>query len=128
MEVLVVMAILVVLASMATFSILSVRRNALINTAQITCTTIRDQVKAYYIKVGYMPTSIDDLVQNNTGTDNWGGPYFENGQAPIDPWGNRFELQSQSDPTTGQEQVQVVSFGPDGVQGSGDDIILTTSL
>jgi general secretion pathway protein G len=104
------------------------RPGSRVNTAKLTCSIIRDQVRAYYRDVGKMPAKIDDLVRNNTRADKWNGPYFENGEVPVDPWGNPFEIVTLFDNAGQPEQVKVISFGPDGLPDSDDEIVLHTSL
>ena len=48
----------------------------------------------------------------------WGGPYFEDGKLPMDPWGNEYSFNYNAN----LDQLQITSNGPDGAKGTGDDI------
>ncbi|MEM1424081.1 MAG: type II secretion system protein GspG [Planctomycetota bacterium] len=52
--------------------------------------------------------------------DEYGGPYVENEDALIDPWGNEFVLLIPSE--NGNSDFDIVSYGRDGVPGGeGED-------
>lgn len=40
----------------------------------------------YYLEVGSFPTSLDDLLQQTSGTSNWKGPYLD--EKPECPFGS----------------------------------------
>lgn len=49
---------------------------------------------------------------------NWKGPYIK--KKPVDPWGNKY---SYMNPPVHNEDYDLYSFGPDGAESGGDDII-----
>lgn len=58
------------------------------------------------------------------GLKNWKGPYItrSSGRDPlIDPWGNRYHYQDTTRPG-GQPSFSISSFGPDGIEGTADDL------
>lgn len=131
LEVLLVLAILVILGSLVTYYFVGMQDQGFSQAAKTQIEMLEDNVTAYKLKVGTYPTTLNDLVQMPSGLtpQKWGGPYLEAGEGiPLDPWGNQYQytLQSgnQSVSTTGVNVAQfvIVSFGPDGQQGTQDDI------
>jgi general secretion pathway protein G len=113
MEVLVVVAILVILASIATFSVLRYLDDAKIDRARMDMRTIHTQVKAYHIRSSQWPTSLMSLVQPEDG----GRPFLEGGaQALMDPWGNQYQYTMRANPTSGEEEPVIFTTGPQGQQ------------
>jgi general secretion pathway protein G len=51
----------------------------------------------------------------------WAGPYFE-GKIPMDPWNNPYQYASPSKHSNDPDSYDVWSMGPDGINGTGDDI------
>ena len=49
----------------------------------------------------------------------WKGPYL-NDPVPLDPWGNPYQYEYSQ----GDEHPRIYSFGPDGLKGTEDEIIL----
>lgn len=50
----------------------------------------------------------------------WDGPYLDEEQVPLDPWGN--EYQYEFDPASGDSKPRIFSAGPDGEENTADDI------
>lgn len=67
---------------------------------------------------GRFPATLDELVHNPGNIPNWKGPYLKK-DVPNDPWGNPYYYKS---PGTKNPDYDLESFGPDGVEGGGDDI------
>jgi general secretion pathway protein G len=69
--------------------------------------------------VGRFPGTLDDLTQQPAGLNRiqWGGPYLEQA-APNDPWGNPYLYVADEQ----HDRVLIKSFGPDGMDGTADDI------
>jgi hypothetical protein len=93
---------------------------------------VKDGVQRYKQDVGEFPKTIDDLLASDA--EGWKGPYVGTGtpvtadtpsysQAELvtDPWGSRYQLDVDSDPS------RLVSFGPDKTEGTEDDIVVTVS-
>lgn len=49
---------------------------------------------------------------------NWKGPYLKKG--PVDPWGRRYAYKY---PGGHGADYDLYSYGPDGVEGGGDDVV-----
>lgn len=50
---------------------------------------------------------------------NWNGPYLR-GSIPVDPWRHRYVYRCPSQ--RGNADYDLLSFGPDGAEGGGDDV------
>jgi Bacterial type II secretion system protein G. len=55
-----------------------------------------------------------DELTNKT---KWQGPYIDHQELPVDPWNNAFQYKALSD-----TEFHIWSNGPDGIDGSKDDI------
>ena len=76
------------------------------------------QCPLFELHVGRMPTSLDELVNppaNPAEAEKWAGPYVE--KIPLDPWDNAYQFESD-----GVNKPRIWSFGPDGQNGTQDDI------
>ena len=70
---------------------------------------------------GRYPTAEEGLAALRTqpqGVENWHGPYLK--QSPLDPWKHpyRYVIPGVHNP----QDYDLFSLGPDGVEGTGDDI------
>jgi general secretion pathway protein G len=134
LEVMIVVAILVALATVGVVGITGALRS---NNKKIAAQLVNDTeraVKMYQMSMGSVPETDEGLEALVTAPDDeeeaedWtegGGPYLENGEIPEDPWGNplAYAKQDVEEGQAGQGFV-VYSFGPNGVddEGSEDDI------
>jgi general secretion pathway protein G len=81
-------------------------------------------LKLYKLDNGRYPTTSQGLKallsqpSSSPVAQNWNGPYLEN--EPLDPW--KAEYAYKSPGTHNANSYDLYSFGPDGVEGSGDDI------
>lgn len=93
--------------------------NGLKKRAYLQMKTLSQASKMYKLNVGRFPDAIEDLSRNPTGLTRtmWGGPYLER---PLsnDPWGRPFIYLTDEK----NDRVDIKSVGPDGVDGSSDDI------
>ena len=122
MEVLLVLAILVILGSLAIVSITRIQGGAEIRAARSQVSLIESAMRYYRLDVGSYPSSQDGINALYTVPTNianpakWNGPYLEK-QLPPDPWGNPYLYANE-----GADQFRIWSVGPDGQDGSADDI------
>lgn len=140
-EMLVVLAILVLLMSMVGPKILGSRQKADINSAKTQIGMLQDSLQTYNIDMRTYPATEQGLValvespsesndtkgakggaSSNAGSK-WDGPYVAKSSIPKDPWGN--DYQYEFPPTHGKDKTipNLWSFGPDGEDGSEDDIV-----
>jgi general secretion pathway protein G len=119
-ELLVVMVILGMLASLVLPNFFGQAEKAREKTALVQISTLSAALDAFALDVGRYPTSaegLDALVDAPAGVEQWDGPYLKK-HVPKDPWGNPYEYkapQSSSD-------YAIISSGADGRAGSEDDI------
>jgi type II secretion system protein G len=85
---------------------------ARLKTAQANIISIANAVKMYRVKNGKLPETLAVLAQK----DDKGRSELE--ELPADPWGNQYILRVGERPT----EWEVVSMGPDGSEGTADDI------
>ncbi len=119
MEILLVAAILVILASMATIAILNIGESA---TQRIALSEIKNFQNAcilYKVNNQSFPARLEDLFNPPQGMSKqqWGGPYLENGDI-FDPWNNKYTYAADEE----NNRVIINSPGPDRKVGTDDDV------
>lgn len=132
MEVLLVLVILVVLMGFAVPSLLGSKKKADIDSAKTQIGLFRTSLEKYALDLGSFPTSeqgLDALIEKpsdleETQAANWSGPYISTGakEAPKDPWGNKYSYEFPSTHDN-PDYPDIWSAGPDGKEGSEDDIV-----
>ncbi len=83
--------------------------------------TARTGLASYRMDTGNYPSAgegLQALVQKPSANEDWRGPYLDD--IPKDPWGNPYQYQFPG--TRSNKGYDVWSFGPDGVDGTSDDI------
>lgn len=120
LELLLVMAILVILASLSTVAVLSMQSNAQSKAAFTQISTLKTQCINFKLSTLSFPKKLDDLVRLPQGMTqaNWGGPYLQDKNIPKDPWQNPYKY-SAKDAT---DEVFITSAGKDGQHGTSDDV------
>jgi general secretion pathway protein G len=81
---------------------------------------IKAALDHYEIDNGTYPKSLNDLIQQPSDAKHWAGPYFDPPQLPVDPWGNAYLYYYPS--KRNQPTYDLLSAGPDGKEGTDDDI------
>jgi len=120
MEVLLVLVILVILGSMAGIFIRGAQRQARADAARSQIGVFEQAVKMYELNVMSYPATgqgLSSLIQAPGDIAGWSGPYLDRGNVPPDPWGNPYQY-GLLDP----DNFRIWSFGPDGVDGTADDV------
>ena len=81
---------------------------------------IKTALDSFEVDNGYYPKSLQDLIQQPSNAKNWRGPYLDPATLPIDPWGNPYVyyFPGKHNPTG----YDLLSVGPDGKEGTEDDI------
>lgn len=116
-EIMVVVVIIGLLATMVGPSVFNALFRSNIQVAKSDISSIAEAVRMYRLdNSGRLPESLEELV-----TPNEQGTVYLRDQVevPKDPWENEYVL--EPDPDRPQEFI-VRSFGPDGEQGTEDDI------
>jgi general secretion pathway protein G len=125
MEILLVLAILVVLASMVGVGYVKIQQGALKSAAQTQVGLLEDAAKLYALHIGSPPNTLDDLLVVPPDLANpakWSGPYLEKRELPLDPWNQPYQYEI-IDPA--EATFRIWSNGPDQQPGSSDDITTT---
>lgn len=115
-ELLVVLAIIGLLAAIATPRVLQYLDNARLTATKTQMRAIESALELYYIDVGAYPNGDDGLGQLRRNTDNsagWNGPYLRGDTALSDGWGRPFAYTAPSDGAA----PQLISKGRDGEDG-----------
>lgn len=119
MELLLVMAILVIMASMVTYAFLNIQQNAQSDAALSQISTLENACVSYKLQVGRFPSKLEDLYTQPSGLTKrqWRGPYLQE-PVPADPWGNPYSYGVDE----ANNRVFISSAGPDGQKGTADDV------
>ena len=83
---------------------------------------VKSALDQYKVDVGNYPKSLQDLVQQPSGTTSWHGPYLD--RLPVDPWGNPYVYDYPGRHNPGG--YDLLSAGPDGLVGTKDDVVAWT--
>jgi general secretion pathway protein G len=110
-EIMVVIVILGLLATLVVPNVLGMSEEAKKEKARTDVHNIADAVKMYKIRNNKTPNSIDELTQ----PDSKGKAFLEN--VPKDPWDHEYVIHDLE-----RGDFEVISFGPDGNEGTEDDI------
>jgi general secretion pathway protein G len=129
-EMLVVLGILVFLASMVLPRMLGAQKKADIQGAQTQIGILKTALTHYSVDCKNYPTSdqgLQALLTAPDGVDAWKGPYLDSDALPKDPWNH--DYQYAYPPTHGStgDRPDIWSFGPDGQDGTDDDITSWTT-
>lgn len=114
-EILVIVAILALLASLVGPQVMGVLGGQKSRTALVQISEIEKALDVFKLEVGRYPTSsegLQALVTRPGGVAIWNGPYLRGG-VPSDPWGKPY-VYSNPGPNGG---VQIMSYGGDGAPG-----------
>ncbi len=125
MEVLLVLAILVILGSLAAVSFRGVMGDADVKAAKSQIGLFKTPVDYYQQTFKQWPSSLQALVSPPPEVDqvkwqNTIAPMYQSGTIPKDPWGNDYQLAAPG--THNPNGVDIWSNGPDGVAGTADDV------
>ena len=109
LEVMVVIAIILTLMGVLAFGVMSVFGDSQVQTTILTMGKVDERVQIYMLRKKKPPSTGDGLAA-----------VYGNEGVPTDAWGN--EIQYVQGGGKGRK-FDLVSFGPDGVEGGGDDIV-----
>ena len=121
-EVLLVLVILVILASFAVVQFTGVRKTANVQAAQTQVGLIDTAIQTYEASVNSYPSNLQALLAQPSDLPDpskWSGPYL-NHAIPPDPWGRPYKYAVPG--SHNRDSYDVWSSGPDGVDGTPDDI------
>jgi general secretion pathway protein G len=122
MEVLLVLAILVILGSLAVGVFTGTQRSANINAAKGQVGLIDSALERYRFDIGEFPadlTALRSMPPEVVDPNKWSGPYL-NKEVGLDPWDNPYQYNPSGGRNT--DKPDLWSFGPDEQDGTDDDI------
>jgi general secretion pathway protein G len=119
MELLVVLAILGLLAAIATPMVLHYLDSAKLSTAKTEISNLEASLDLYKYDVGTYPSTeqgLEALISAPQGVDNWNGPYVKKTTKLRDPWGNSYKYKYPGD----HGDYDIYSYGPHPDQAKND--------
>lgn len=123
MEVLLVLAILVILASVSILGVTSYMTRANNQTASLKISALKTAIDAFFLGEGRHPQSLDQLLEISGKTRS---RYIESPDALRDPWQQQILYQPPQQAGSLAE-YRLWSLGADGQDGTDDDISNMTS-
>lgn len=124
-ELLVVLIILGLVASIAGPNVMKYLGSSKAKTAKLQLKEIESSLELLFLDTGRYPANdpgLKALVNNETSMAGWNGPYFKSGQIPLDPWGNDYVYVFPGVHGT----FDLLSLGADNQPGGeGDDMDIT---
>lgn len=121
MEVLLVLMILVVLASIAVNIFGGTQDQALKDAAKGEVGVLKSAVNLFKFHTKNYPSDLKELVEkpsDSKAAERWSGPYLD--KSPVDPWDHPYKIAAPGKHNT--DSFDIWSTGPDGQDGSADDI------
>ena len=112
LEIMIVVAILGLLATVVVSNLMNKFNNAKVQTTKLKISEVKSTINQYYTVVGEYPNSMNDLVNPPDGLS----AFFD--KVPQDAWGK--ELIYKSSPNG--DTFEVMSLGKDGQRGTKDDL------
>jgi general secretion pathway protein G len=120
-EMMLVVTIIGILAALVIPKIAGKGEQARVTAAQTDIKAgIKTALDSYEVDNGFYPKSLQDLIQQPSNARNWKGPYFDPPQLPVDPWGNPYVYYYPGKHNS--SSYDLLSVGPDGKEGTDDDI------
>lgn len=127
MELLLVMAILVILLGLVAPRFLGTQKKANESAARSQIGLLKGPLENYALDMNNYPSTEEGLValveapSDSERPERWAGPYLDETSIPTDPWGNEFQYEYP--PSHNEvDQPDIWSIGPDGEDGTDDDI------
>lgn len=123
-ELLVVMVILVLLASLVAPRVMGYLGSSRTKTAKVQIENLSTSLELFKLDTGRYPTAregLQALVQPPPGLRSWNGPYLKKDQVPLDPWGQPYRYRQPGE----RGDFDIMSLGADnreGGQGEDQDV------
>lgn len=132
MEMLLVLAILVLLMALVGPRILGTQRKSDISATKTQIGMLKAALERYALDLKTFPSTEDGLPAlieppaKGEGESRWDGPYVDADAIPADPWGHPYQYEYP--PSHGKRNFpDIWSWGPDGEDGTEDDVTNWTS-
>ncbi len=122
-ELLVVLVILSLISGIVAPRVLNYLTDARARTSELQINALKASLDLFFLDVGRYPSEREGLqaLMRGDGIRNWSGPYIQQSELPVDPWGNAYAYR------VNDNGYRLISFGSDGREGEGDDQIGTMS-
>jgi len=125
LEILIAIAILGMLVGLVVVDVGKTYDEQRINVAKL---FVQDSIKTplttYRLSMGSYPSTTEGLqaliTAPTSGAENWHGPYLLDGKMPLDPWNHPYQYRYPG--THNKNGYDIWSMGPDGQDGTADDI------
>lgn len=108
-ELLVVVAILGILGTIAVQNVIGHIAKTRVTAAEQGVQSLHEACTTYYIQHKKFPTSLDQLTEGDE-------PVLESDKGLYDPWDNKYEMETKG------KKIVIKSAGEDGQMGTEDDI------
>ncbi len=122
-ELLLVLVILAVLAAVVVPRVVGRSQQGRVTAAQTQISYFASALDMYEIDTGRFPTAdqgLEALVED-PGVEGWNSSYLRADSVPLDPWGNEYVYQYPGRHNT--DGYDIYSLGPDGLEGTADDVV-----
>lgn len=123
-EIMVVVVIIGFIGTLGSLAVINRLRKASIDTTHSFIKgPLSQSLEMYYTDNNIYPSTeqgIDALMKKPSGSPtprSWDGPYLN--EEPVDPWGGKYQYRF---PSENGREFDLWSNGPDGIEGSEDDI------
>jgi general secretion pathway protein G len=121
-ELLVVLIILGLVASIAGPNVMKYLGSSKAKTAKLQIKEIESSLELFFLDTGTYPSTLNGLVNNESSVSGWNGPYFKKGVVPEDPWGKPYVYRYPGE----HAAFDLLSQGADNQPGGeGDDADIT---
>jgi general secretion pathway protein G len=120
LEVLVVMAILGLVATLGSVQLINYLGRAKTGTARLQIQELATAIDLFRIDVGRVPSAAEGLialVEPPAGVKPWRGPYMRKRSALNDPWGRVYLYKTPGN----NREYEIASFGADGRAGGDNE-------
>lgn len=129
LEILIVIFIILALGGLVVVNLLPAREGAIADLQRADFDGIHNAMNRFRLDLNRWPTEEEGLaalwnrsaLEDERDQQRWKGPYLEN-PARTDRWGNAIVYRNPSTIREGGQFYDLVSFGPDGQEGTDDDI------
>lgn len=121
-ELLVVMVIMGLLASLVGPAMFGKVDSSKVKTAETQIQMIGTALDAYRLDTGRYPTDLNELLDSNV--RGWDGPYLPK-SVPLDPWGSAYVYELDA---ANAKRYSLLSLGSDGAVGGVEDAADITNL
>jgi general secretion pathway protein G len=119
-ELLVVLVILVLLASIIGPRVIGYLGASRSKTAKVQIESLVTSLELFHIDVGRYPATaegLNALIRPPTKLAGWSGPYLTKANIPLDPWGHSYRYQAPGK----KGAFDLYSLGRDGKEGGADE-------